>query len=379
MNIGLLGYGTVGGGVDILANGKNGMEVTKVLCLDPADVSGGRGVSRMEEIAGDPAIDTVVEAMGGLHPAYEYACAALTAGKNYVTANKALIAAYLPELTELAKQHGAALRCTAAVGGGIPWLVNLERCRRLDGIRRIWGIFNGTTNFILDAMHREEAEFSDVLAQAQRLGYAEADPSADVDGDDVRRKLVISAAAAFGKLVREEDVPTFGIRSVTARDIKHFRELGLVCRLIAEAAPAGGSLSASVEPALLSAAAPEAAVPENYNLISYESENAGWQSFFGQGAGRYPTAYNVVQDCLDLQGGVKSFYAEKLVPASVDCADVMRCYYVRTEAADAWLDGATAKSGGDYRITKPVSQAELHRWAEDQRKKDPGLFFAGIR
>ncbi|MBQ7567129.1 MAG: homoserine dehydrogenase [Oscillospiraceae bacterium] len=378
MQIGLLGYGVVGAGVDHLAKELDGLDVRKVLCLNLADVTGGRGVTDIAEIVDDPEIDTVVEAMGGLHPAWEFASSALRAGKNYITANKALVAAYLPELLELAQANGAALRCTAAVGGGIPWLINLERCRRVDTVRRIWGVFNGTTNFILDAMHRQGADYAEALATAQKLGYAEADPSADIDGDDVRRKLVISVAAAFGALVREQDVPMFGIRTITARDVANFRALGKTCKLIASA-EAGKTVSASVEPVLYSAGTPESAIPENFNLVSFESTNAGHQSYYGQGAGRYPTAYNMVQDCLDVRSGTRRFYTKDFVRAEVDNTNVFRHYYVRTNAEDAWLDSVAAAKGDGFAVTAAISQAKFHEWAAVQRQSDPTLFFAALQ
>lgn len=378
MQIGLLGYGVVGAGVDHLAKENAELDVRKVLCLNLADVPGGRGVTNIAQIVDDPEIDTVAEAMGGLHPAWEFASAALKAGKNYITANKALVAAYLPQMLALAQEHGAALRCTAAVGGGIPWLVNLERCRRVDKVRRIWGVFNGTTNFILDAMHRQGADFAEVLAQAQKLGYAEADPSADIDGEDVRRKLVISIAAAFGVLVREADVPMFGIRTVTAKDVANFRALGKTCKLIA-AAENGKTVSASVEPVLFSSGTPESAIPENFNLVAFESTNAGHQSYYGQGAGRYPTAYNMVQDCLDVAGGERSFYAADFVSAEVDNSGVFRHYYVRTAAPDAWLESVSVAKGDGYAVTAAIPQAKFHAWAQAQRQRDPQMFHAALQ
>ena len=189
-----------------------------------------------DDILNDPEIDTVVEVMGGLHPAYEYVSAALARGKNVVTANKALIAAYYTELTALAREKGAALRCTAAVGGGIPWLTNLERVKRLDTVGAVGGIMNGTTNFIMDAMHKAPVDFPTILKEAQDLGYAEADPSADIDGDDIRRKLCISANIAFDAALEETAIPTFGIRTVTAADIAAFRAHGFACKLLARAA-----------------------------------------------------------------------------------------------------------------------------------------------
>ena len=176
-----------------------------VLCRRDLGELTARTTYEMQDILDDPAVDTVVEVMGGLHPAYEYVAAALRAGKNVVSSNKYLMCRYYDELTALANEHGAALRCTAAVGGGIPWLTNLEKAAHANHISRVWGILNGTTNYIMDAMHGSDADFADVLAQAQALGYAEADPSADIDGLDIQRKLILSANVAFGVSLREAD------------------------------------------------------------------------------------------------------------------------------------------------------------------------------
>lgn len=210
MNIALLGFGVVGSGVYEWCRDREDLHVRRVLVRSEKPQIADIATHDFEDILHDDSIDIVAEVMGGLHPAYEYVTAALKAGKHVVTANKALIAAYYQELTELAKAQGKALLCTAAVGGGIPWLVNLARCKKLDTICRVGGIMNGTSNFIMDAMHKSPVSFPAILKQAQELGYAEADPSADIDGDDIRRKLVISANIAFDALLREEDIPMFG-------------------------------------------------------------------------------------------------------------------------------------------------------------------------
>ena len=203
MNIGLLGFGVVGRGVyDMLAD-RDDIRAAWVLCRRDLGELTARTTYEMQDILNDPSVDTVVEVMGGLHPAYEYVAAALRAGKNVVSSNKYLMCRYYDELNALAKEHGAALRCTAAVGGGIPWLTNLEKAARANHISRVWGILNGTTNYIMDAMHHSDVDFADVLAQAQALGYAEADPSADIDGLDIQRKLILSANVAFGVSLRE--------------------------------------------------------------------------------------------------------------------------------------------------------------------------------
>ena len=176
MNIALLGCGVVGGGVLEIADKRADMAVKYVLVRRDKPELGEKAVKDINIILNDKEVDTVVEVMGGLSPAFEYVAAAMKAGKNVVTANKHLVAHYYKELVSLAAECGVAFRCTPAVGGGIPWLVNLERVKRLDSVQSFCGIMNGTTNFILDAMHTDGSDFSEVLAEAQKLGYAEADP-----------------------------------------------------------------------------------------------------------------------------------------------------------------------------------------------------------
>lgn len=379
MNIGLLGCGVVGGGILDFCAGREDLTVTKVLVRRPRPDLGALAVTDIADIVNDEAIGIVAEVMGGLHPAYEYICAALKAGKHVVTANKAVISAYYPELTGLARECGVSLRCTAAVGGGIPWLTNLERCKRLDSICELSGIMNGTTNFIMDAMHASPVSFPEILKQAQKLGYAEADPSADIDGDDVRRKLTISANIAFDALVQEEDIPMFGIRTVTDGDIRAFKAHGFVCKLLATAKAAEGGVCAFIEPTLVDSHDLEAAVPKNFNLITYCGEKVGRHSFFGQGAGRYPTAFNAVEDCLDIVAGKPGFYTQAMKPAPVLCGGEAHPYYVRTACPDAFLQSMTVEQWGDGVVTACVSVEEMLRWGRAQLAKDPGCFLAGIR
>ena len=379
MNIGLLGCGVVGGGILDFCAGREDLTVTKVLVRRPRPDLGALAVTDIADIVNDEAIGIVAEVMGGLHPAYEYICAALKAGKHVVTANKAVISAYYPELTGLARECGVSLRCTAAVGGGIPWLTNLERCKRLDSICELGGIMNGTTNFIMDAMHASPVSFPEILKQAQELGYAEADPSADIDGDDVRRKLTISANIAFDALVQEEDIPIFGIRTVTDGDIRAFKAHGFVCKLLATAKATEGGVCAFIEPTLVDSHDLEAAVPKNFNLITYCGEKVGRHSFFGQGAGRYPTAFNAVEDCLDIVAGKPGFYTQAMKPAPVLCGGEAHPYYVRTACPDAFLQSVTVEHWGDGVVTACVSVEEMLRWGRAQLAKDPGCFLAGIR
>ena len=378
MKIGLLGFGVVGRGVyDILAS-RSDVTVGKVLARrDLGELT--CAVTRdMQDIVSDPEIDTVVEVMGGLHPAYEYVCDALKAGKNVVTSNKYLLCHYYKELNDLAKRNGCALRGTAAVGGGIPWLVNLERAARANAISKVSGIMNGTTNYIMDKMHKSDVDFSDVLKEAQALGYAEADPSADIDGWDIQRKLIISAGVAFGVCLAEEDVPVFGIRNVAAEDIRRFQAHGRTCKLIASAEKLENSVAAYVEPTLLTADALEAAVPANFNLISMEGEHMGKESFFGQGAGRYPTAYNVVQDLIDIASGVDHFYTDSFADASTNNAGALHRYYVRTAAKGPALEAVAQENWDGAVVTLPVSVAHMHELMKSLLAEDASSFFAAI-
>ena len=303
MQIGLLGFGTVGRGVYEIIAGREDMTVTRVLCRRDLKLPDAVVTHNFEDILNDPHIDTVVEAIGGLHPAYEYVRSAILAGKNVATANKALIATCFDELIPLAREKGVSLRCTASVGGGIGWLSELERARRIETIHHVGGIMNGTCNYILDSMTRLGLGYSEALKQAQALGYAEADPTTDVEGIDTWHKLIVSANIGFGVSLDISGIPAAGISRIGAEDVANFSANGLVCKLVSTADCQSGNYSAYVQPTLYPLGQPEAAVPANYNLITLEGDVSGRQSFFGQGAGRYPTAYNVVQDCVDFSQG----------------------------------------------------------------------------
>ena len=371
MRIGLLGFGTVGQGVYNLTKPREDMKVTRVLCRRELVLPDAAVTHDFEDILGDDTIDTVVEAIGGLHPAREYVVAAIEAGKNVVTANKALVAEFYDELLPLAERRGVLLRCTASVGGGIGWLSELERVRRIETVHHVGGIMNGTCNYILDAMTRRGLDYQEVLTAAQRLGYAEADPSTDVDGIDTLHKLVISANVAFGVSLDFPSVPAAGIRHIRREDVAAFRQRGLTCKLVSCAKAKGGSYCAYVQPTLYNKEALESAVPDNYNLITLEGSTSGRQSFFGQGAGRYPTAYNVVQDCMDLLRG-RGFYCAYGEKAAVVNDEMLR-YYVRGDV-DAWLEDRRAESWDQAVITEPVSVAEMHAWL----KNHPGTFIAAL-
>lgn len=380
MNIALLGYGVVGGGVYEMLKEHPEITVRYVLDRERHEELGERSITDYSAALSDPEVDTVVELIGGLEPAFQYVKDAMAAGKNVVTANKYLLAMHYDELLTLAKEKKVSFRASASVGGSIPWLPNLERAKRTGLINEVGGIMNGTTNYILDSMTRNGYSFESVLADAQRLGYAEADPSADIDGLDVKRKCLISANVAFDMSLSEEQLPVFGIRNVTAEDIACFKEHGYVCKLYATARRLPeGEYSAFVEPTLFPAGSLEASVPANYNLISYLSEYAGRQSYYGEGAGRYPTANAVVEDLIDIKEGYKPFYSKAWAPTPINNVEVKHRYYVRY-LVDTWfMDGVVDERWENGMITKEITPAEMHYWYNEAKQNDPDIFFAALR
>ena len=371
MRIGLLGFGVVGRGVYDLTQERDDITVAKVVCLEDITLPDAEVTKNFQDVLNDTSVDTVVEAMGGLHPAYEFVKAAIEAGKNIVTSNKALVATFYDELIPLAKEKGVCFRCTAAVGGGIGWLCELERARRAQAIERVGGIMNGTCNYILDSMTRLGLGYDEALKQAQALGYAEANPTTDVEGIDTWHKVILSSNIAFGVSLDKETVPVAGISRISAADVEYFTANGYVCKLISTGKCVDGNISAYVQPTLVKLGEPESAVPANFNLITLVGSASGRMSFYGQGAGRYPTAYNVVQDCVEVLSG-KGFYSPCSGKVSVKNTDTLR-YYVRGEK-DGWLEENTAENCGDAVITKPVSVEAMHNWLKNQ----PNAFIAAF-
>ena len=367
MKIGLLGFGVVGRGVyDIIAQ-RDDMKVAKVVCLEDVTLPDAEVTKNFQDVLDDDSIDTVIEAMGGTGLAYKFVRSAIEAGKNIVTSNKALVATYYDDLIPLAESKGVQFRCTAAVGGGIGWLSELQRARRTQAITRVGGIMNGTCNYILDSMTRLGLGYDEALKQAQALGYAEANPSTDVDGIDTWHKIILSANIGFGVSLETATVPAAGISRILAEDVAAFTAHGLVCKLVSTGKCENGVYSAYVQPTLFPQGTPESAVPSNYNLITLVGQFSERMSFYGQGAGRYPTAYNVVQDLVDLTEG-KGFYSPYGEAVSA-CNDEEMTYYVRGN----WT-GEVAETWGNAVLTKPVSVSAMHAWI----KENPDAFVAAI-
>ena len=322
--IGLLGLGTVGTGTaEILLDTNGRHPLLQELTLHRVGVrspSKPRQVklpedlltADLEGIVADPEVDIVVELIGGLEPARSLILKAIAHGKHVVTANKAVISRYADEIFTAANEKGVYVMLEAAVGGGIPVIQPLKQSLGANRIHRIMGIVNGTTNYILTRMQREGADFAEVLADAQRLGYAEADPTADVDGLDAADNIAILASLAFGGRIKLSEVYCEGIRNINATDISYADRLGFVIKLLAiacrdpKATAENDLLSIRVHPTLLPKAHPLASINDVYNAILIEGEPIGEVMFFGPGAGAGPTASAVVADILNIAGVLKT-------------------------------------------------------------------------
>ena len=384
MKTALLGYGVVGSGVHALTKARPEHGVTIARVLVRRDIEAVRAIATRDfnEIVSDPSIETVVEVMGGEEPALSYVKAALRAKKNVVTANKLMLSLHYAELISLARENGVHLAFSAAVGGGIPWLTNLLRVARVDAVESLGGIMNGTTNFILTAMQQGGADFAETLAEAQRLGYAEADPTADIDGLDVRAKLALSCDVAFSQMADAAAVPALGIRHIAATDVALFQQLGLTCRLIGKAERTEAGIAAYVEPILFAADAPEAGVNGTGNIISFHCTGLGAQSFFGLGAGQSPTASAVMQDLIDTSAGTTAFDLARCNGAFLpDASSARHAYYLRTTAelpAGLAVRPLGKTPAGNACITRPLPVSALHALVQDCLAAGRSAFAAGL-
>ncbi len=378
MNIAILGFGTVGYGVYELAQKTNNIEVKYVLDLQKHEGLTAKSVTDIAEILSDSSVDTVVELIGGHRPAYDFITASLKAGKNVITANKLVICEHYEELTALAKENKVALRYTAAVGGGIPWLINLERTIKTSEVKKVRGIFNGTTNYILDAMHRDGTQFEVALKEAQKLGFAEADPSSDIDGLDTKRKIAISANISFGVSVASDEVDVIGIRNVSSEAIRDAEKHEYICRLIAKTMKTNEGIAAWVEPTFVKKDTVYSSVTENFNHIALEAENVGPLSFFGYGAGRYPTAFTVINDCIDVANGNKKTYNENMEKAHINNEIASHKYYIFSSASIDFDGIEIAEKWDNGILTEAISVGSMHKIYKELLKKDPKAFVAGV-
>ena len=326
INVAVLGYGTVGSGVVEVfntnresINKKAGQEINVKYVLDlrefPGDPVMDILVHDYNVILNDPEIEVIAEVMGGVEPAYTFVKAALEKGKSVCTSNKELVAKHGPELLKIAREHNRNFLFEASVGGGIPIIRPLNQSLTADEITKITGILNGTTNYILTKMSKEGLDFDTVLKEAQDLGYAERNPSADVDGFDACRKIAILASLAYGYNVDYEEIYTEGITKITDIDFKYANKMGRSIKLFGEANKVDDQFYAYVAPVMIDSNHPLYSVNGVFNGILVKGNVLGDVMFYGSGAGKLPTASAVVSDIVDavkhLNTNIMSFWSSK--------------------------------------------------------------------
>ena len=311
INVAIFGFGVVGGGTaEVLTQNAKiiservGDEINIKYILDlrdfPDSPFADKIVHDINVILEDPEVKICAELMGGSHPAFEFSTAAMKAGKSVVTSNKEVVANFGPELLKTAAENGVRYLFEASVGGGIPVIHSIASCLTANDITEVDGILNGTTNYILTQMFSEGKDFATALAEAQEKGYAERDPSADVDGIDTCRKISILSAIAFGKLLPPANISTEGIRGVTLRDVELAEKFGASIKLIGKAVQIDGKISACVAPMLVKKSCPLAGINDVYNGVLVNGNAIGDVMFYGRGAGKLPTASAVVSDIIEI-------------------------------------------------------------------------------
>ncbi len=381
VNVAILGYGVVGSGVyEVIRKNEKSIEkktggkairVTHILDLRdfPDHEQPALFTKNFDDIINDPDVSIVVEVMGGLSPAYEYSKAALLAGKNVVTSNKALVAEHGTELMAIAKENNINYLFEASVGGGIPIIRPLSQCLLANEIEEIYGILNGTTNYILTKMITDGADFESALAEAQRLGYAERNPEADVEGHDACRKIAILASLASGKFVDWKLVKTEGITKITRSDVAFAAKYHAVIKLIGFAKLSeDGKVYIRVCPMVIPETNQLADVNGVFNAILVKGDSIGDVMFYGRGAGKLPTASAVVADVID---AAKHIHTNKLMTWKkvdedflVDPDTVASRFFVRTSDAAVIRDfeGAEDLGGADgewFFITQMLPEADF--------------------
>ena len=351
MYVAVMGYGTVGSGVvEVITKNhdsivkkstQNDMEVKYILDLRdfPGDPHEDKMIKDFNIILNDDDVKVVVETMGGLHPAYEFVSSCLKAGKSVVTSNKELVAAKGYELLQYASENNVNFLFEASVGGGIPIIRPMSQCLAANEIDEIAGILNGTTNFILTMMIEKNMSFEDALKLAQDNGYAEKDPTADVEGHDACRKICILASLGFGKHVYPDSVYTEGITKITLDDVAYIGSYGGVIKLLGRAKKMDdGKIFAIVSPAIVMNGSQLASVSDVFNAILVRGDATGDVVFYGKGAGKFPTASAVVADVIDCARNLdrkKPFgWDDAEENYVVDYKSAVNPLYIRAEVTD---------------------------------------------
>lgn len=368
--VAVLGYGTVGSGIveviktnQELINKRVGDTVDVKYILDlrefPGDPYEDLLVHDVNVIMDDPEVSIVCEAMGGIGAAYQFTKTALSKGKSVCTSNKALVAEYGPELLALAKENNCSYLFEASCGGGIPIIRPLQTCLLQEQVVALKGIINGTTNYILTKMELEGADFDAVLKDAQALGYAEADPTADIEGHDVQRKIAILSSLAFGNTVFYKDVPTQGITKITIDDFKYMKQIGATIKLLGMSKYEDGKYFAMVAPFVLTKESPLYNVSDVMNAILVTGNTLGDSMFYGAGAGKLPTASAVVADVVEcaMKPGktIEGTWKPEKLELS-DISDAKRRFFVRLNNAN---EEAVKVAFGNVQMLQPEKDGEV--------------------
>ena len=383
MKVAVLGYGVVGSGVvEVLFNNadsiacKVGEKIEEKYIVDirdfPNDPHTDLFTKDFEQVVGDSEVDVVIEVIGGINPAYTFVKRALLAGKSVATSNKELVATHGQELLELARENNVNFMFEASVGGGIPIIRPMHQCLAANNICRVYGILNGTTNYILSKMITDGVEFGDALKNAQKLGYAEANPAADIDGIDACRKISILGSLACGCHINPDSVHTEGIRDLDLVDVKYAGKAGYAIKLLGVYQnPRDGKAYCLVAPFLLKKDSNLAGVQDVFNGIVVEGDMVGETMFYGRGAGKLPTASAVVADVIDCCKHRPSrkylYWAPEKEDMVVDYATKESVFYVRFKSADAAMiennfdvDFVISKENGEYvAVLAPICEAEF--------------------
>ncbi len=360
----ILGYGTVGSGVyEIIRKNARTIERKVGQALDIKYILDIRDfdnhpekhlfTKNFDDILNDDEVKIVVEVMGGLHPAYDFSKAALLAGKNVITSNKELVATHGTELLKIAEEQNVNYMFEASVGGGIPIIRPLNLCLAANEIEEIYGILNGTTNFILTKMFAEGASFDDALSEAQRLGYAERNPAADVEGHDACRKIAILASLASGNFVDYSRIPTIGITGITKSDVVFAEKLGCVIKLIGYAKiDKNEKVYACVCPMVISKEHKLADVNDVFNAILVHGDAIDDVMFYGRGAGKLPTASAVVADVIDaakhVHTHIRLSWKQPENDIFMDPEEVTARYMIRTPDAELFKNFDNAQIVGEH-------------------------------
>ena len=388
INVAVMGHGTVGSGVvevlmgheaSIAKNVNDVIHVKYILDLrDLPENLADKHVKDFAVIENDPEVDIVVETMGGVGAALEFTRRALQAGKSVVTSNKEVVAAHGYELTRLAQEKGVCYLFEASVGGGIPIIRPLSQCLAANDILELRGILNGTTNYILTRMIRAGLSFEQALAEAQELGYAERDPSADVLGHDACRKICILSDIAFGRHIAPEQVPAEGITGITLADVDYAAAAGKKIKLLGRAIrQEDGKVCALVAPHLVDESNPLSGVEDVFNAIAVRGDAVGDVMFYGRGAGKLPTASAVVADVIDIANhqGHRKVVSWAAGGDDVVCsAETLKSiWYVRAMASENALQSAFSNAkllsrvDGEEGVAACITGEELTRGELEQR------------